>query len=339
MNSPRIWWYLMILSLALYSCQLKPRQAFDAALVPPAPDYAQDRFWAALPWQQDSADLVPNGLTDQQDEAVADVFFLHPTTYTMKRGNTRWNGPVRDDKLNEKTLSGSIKFQASAFNNVGRVFAPYYRQAHLFSYFTDDSLSAKRSFDLAYNDVRMAFRQYLASHNHGRPIIIAAHSQGTTHAIRLLQEFFDDQALQKQLVAAYIVGLPVEEGKFQSLASCESATDISCICSWRTFKKGFEPKDPMPTDVMVINPLNWTITDAYAPATLNKGAVLNPFEELIPAASDAQVYGAILWASKPKFKGSWLLIGKNYHAGDINIFYQNIRTNAQERVAAFVTAK
>ena len=53
-------------------------------------------------------------------------------------------------------------------------------------------------------DVKAAFQYYLEHYNNGRPIIIASHSQGTTHAKRLLKEFFDGTALQHQLVAAYL---------------------------------------------------------------------------------------------------------------------------------------
>ncbi|MEZ4985066.1 MAG: DUF3089 domain-containing protein [Saprospiraceae bacterium] len=313
--------------VGVMGCAVHPRQPFDSALVPPVPDYAQDRYWAALPWQQDAADLLPDGLKDAQKEAAVDVFFLHPTTYIGKRGDKRWNGPVKDEALNQRTSDSPIQYQASIFNAAGRVFAPYYRQAHLQAYFTKDTLSARRAFELAYGDVRKAFSHYLANHNQGRPIIIAAHSQGTTHAIRLLKEFFDGKELAGRLVAAYIVGIPVFEDAFEQLRPCNDSSDTGCYVAWRTFKKGYEPKITAP-GVVVTNPLIWTQTDEYAPASANEGAVIRPFETVIPQAADAQVHGSILWASKPRFPGSWLLVKKNYHVGDFNIFYMNVRKNA-----------
>ena len=50
--------------------------------------------------------------------------------------------------------------------------------------------------------MRAAFIYYLKNHNHGRPIIIASHSQGTWHAGRLLKEFFEGKPLQT--VTAYV---------------------------------------------------------------------------------------------------------------------------------------
>ena len=48
------------------------------------------------------------------------------------------------------------------------------------------------------------------------PFIIASHSQGSTHAIRLLKEFVDSTTLQQQLVAAYIIGMQIPDD-FKSL--------------------------------------------------------------------------------------------------------------------------
>jgi hypothetical protein len=328
---------LLLLLVGLSTaCHMRPRQAFASLEVPAAPNYSQDRYWAALPWTQDSADLTPSGFTDRQGQSLADVFYLHPTTYTPKRGWTNWNGSVRDAELNTKTQGSAMKFQASAFNGVGRVFAPYFRQAHLHAYFSKDTASAKRAFDLAYGDVRQAFRYYLANHNQGRPIVLVSHSQGTTHAKRLLQEFFDGQPLQEQLVAAYVLGIAVKATDFEQLAPCQSEADLGCLISWRTFRRGYEPKRPTEPAVIVTNPLSWTTMTTYAPDSLNLGAVLRPFERVIPKAVDAQIQDDILWASKPKFPGSWLLWTRNYHAGDINLFYANIRENARQRVRAYL---
>jgi len=43
----------------------------------------------------------------------------------------------------------------------------------------------------------------------------------------------------------------------------------------------------------------------------------------------------MLWIDKPKFFGNFLYNTKNYHAGDFNIFYMNIRENVQQRINAF----
>ena len=68
---------------------------------------------------------------------------------------------------------------------------------------------AINAFATAYADIKAAFEYYLKNYNHGRPIIIASHSQGSTHALHLLKDYFENKPLQKQLVAAYIVGMTI----------------------------------------------------------------------------------------------------------------------------------
>lgn len=327
----------LVLSLLLWGCATKPSGTFQSASTPIAPDYSQTSSWAALPTQEDPADLTPDGLRDRQATATADVFFLHPTTYTGKPGDNLWNSPTGNTDLQKRILEGPIQFQASAFNAAGKVYAPHYRQAHLEAYFTKDTTSARQAFDLAYNDVRRAFEYYLEHYQKDRPIIIAAHSQGTTHAKRLLKEFFDGHPLQKRLVAAYLIGIPVRNTDFSHLQPCTDSLDTGCYVSWRTFRRGTK-KEPEPA-VIVTNPLLWDTTKAFAPRTLNEGAVLRPFEKVRPNNVSAEVRGPVLWSSKPQFPGSFLMLRRNYHVGDLNLFYVNIRNNAVQRVEAFTPPK
>ena len=183
-----------------------------------------------------------------------------------------------------------------------------------------------------------AFKYYLEHYNNGKPIIIAAHSQGTTHAIKLLSDFFDEKKLKEKLVVAYLVGMPVKRDTFSTIKQCQTAFDSNCFCSWRTFKRGHLPKKAiLGNEIAVNNPISWSTENELAPKALNLGGVARKFEGgVIPGMNDAQVYEGILWASKPKFPGSIFLIRKNYHIADYNLFYTNIRRNARERVMAYL---
>jgi len=57
---------------------------FSNSPCPPAPNYAQMDNWSALPTKKDPSDDCPRGLKNKQASAPADVFFIHPTTYTEK---------------------------------------------------------------------------------------------------------------------------------------------------------------------------------------------------------------------------------------------------------------
>jgi len=317
----------------------KPISQYHPDQLPPAPDYQNPDSWAALPFKKDNADRTPGGLlTDRQDSSDVDVFFLHPTTYLGRKGEDLWNGPVDQEKLNRKTDESTILHQASIFNGAGRVFAPRYRQAHYHAYFTKDTLSAKKAFQQAYEDTKAAFKYYLEHYNQGRPIIIAGHSQGTTHAGTILEEFFDEKPLKDQLVAAYLVGMPVDEAQFATIKACKKADDIQCFCTWRSWRRGHLPTrfNDNP-NVVVTNPLLWTTDTTYAGPELNKGTVLKNFNKgFKPGITDAQVHQNILWAKRPKFFGNIFLKTKNYHIADFNLFYVNVRENAQRRTEAFL---
>lgn len=335
----RIFTLFVFFSLYFLACTpYKPKTVFTNS-VSQAPDYSKKAYWAALPNQKDNADRVPNNtLINRQDQTEVDVFFLHPTTYTGHRGETQWNAPFQDAKLNARTDGGTILHQASIFNGAGKIYAPRYRQAHLHAYYTKDKDSAKAAFELAYSDVRNAFMYYLENYNEGRPIIIASHSQGTNHATLLLKEFFDEKKLKEQLVAAYLVGMPIKKEEFQNIPLCQSPEDIQCFCSWRTFKKGHLPKNrPNNDSIGVTNPIHWKSDESYADFSLNEGGILRNFDKgYKPGLTDAQVNKGILWAAKPRFFGKIFITFKNYHIADFNLYYMNVRRNAQLRTAAFL---
>ncbi len=326
--------------IALSACAShKPHWVFDPIQTPAAPDYADLRNWAARPERNDLADRTPRpDIADQQTNASVDVFFLHPTTLIgSNRTHRRWNADVQDANLNRITDEGSILYQASLFNGAGRVFAPRYRQAHLTSFFGDDKASAEKALAVAYVDAAAAFEHYLKHDNNGRPFILAGHSQGALHIRTLLQQRIEGTPLQRQLVAAYVVGYPIKKDFFKNLPACETPDQTGCYCTWRTWEREYGCKKAAETDIVCTNPLFWNTTEAlYAPKTVSKGGVVRPFTHVYPQFADAEVHQGILLCSKPKFKGSVLFTRKNYHIGDFNIYYMDVRENAQARAAAFL---
>lgn len=302
------------------------------------PDYSNLNYWAAHPFKNDPSDEVPFEFKNESKDTLADVFFIHPTTYTDKDLLMGWNADIDNEELNKKTDNSTILYQASVFNKYCRVFAPRYRQANLQAFFTSDKQKGEAAFDTAYEDVKAAFEYYLKNYNHGRPIVIASHSQGTRHAGKLLKEFFEGKPLQKQLVCAYVVGLPVFANYFSQMKPCEDSTSTGCFISWRTFEEGYISPviEQEKLKAYVINPLTWTMDTVIGPSELNKGGILRNFNKVIPGLVHAQIHGNILWVNKPKFFGSIFLTIKNYHIADYNLFYSNIRENVGTRIRAFL---
>jgi hypothetical protein len=167
---------------------------FDPSKSPPPPDYTLPESWAALPSKTDPSDRLPEGLQDGQSAARehVDVFYIHPTGFD-RRDN--WNGTVGEEASHGIPTSVMLAGQASAFNGCGQVYAPAYRQASIFAYaqplVAPRRNEGYRALDLAYSDVARAFDHFIEHFSKGRPFIIASHSQGSVHALRLLAEKVD----------------------------------------------------------------------------------------------------------------------------------------------------
>lgn len=300
------------------------------------PDYSQLDYWAAHPDKWDPSDSIPGQLAGGVIDSTVDVFFLHPTTLTNTK-NKRNNAAIDDPLINAKTDYSTILYQASVFNNECRVFAPRYRQAHISNFFSTDSAKAIQSFKTAYEDIKASFEYYLEHFNNGRPIIIAAHSQGSKLALWLLQDYFDLKPLYNKLVVAYITGWPIKKDYFTLIRPCEDSIQTGCFCSWRTLRKGYIPSylKEEKEEVHATNPLLWVTAETYASKQLNKGSVLTKFNKVYKGVTDAQLKDGLLFVKKPKFPWGFIYFTKNYHIGDINLFYMNIRENVRLRIGMF----
>ncbi|MDX2249254.1 MAG: DUF3089 domain-containing protein [Bacteroidia bacterium] len=309
-----------------------PKKPFEAYTPSAIPDYSQAHTWAALPEKVDSADKTPPGVSpENQLAAQTDVFFIHPTTFM---GGVAWNANVNDKELNAKTDARAIKHQASLFNHSCRVYAPRYRQMSFGGFFSDDKPSEYKAINLAYEDVKQAFNYYMEHYNQGRPIVIATHSQGTIHGIRLIKEYFDGKPLQEKLVAAYFAGWPFPADTLAFIPICDSATQTGCVMGWNTWKKGAVPKKDYThfyDRAVVTNPLSWRSDTIYAPETLHKGFLYPNYKKIRSGKQDAQAHNGLLWTKKP-FP---IIPTQNYHAGDYNLFWVDIRENVAARVKAY----
>lgn len=306
------------------------------------PHYEQLNYWAAHPEKKSTADSVPNSIAKKyQPSKLVDVFFVHPTTYLDTNKPDGWNASLKNTMLNMNTDYTAILYQASVFNEIGRIYAPRYRQANIESYTPKnaaDTLKALAAFELAYQDVKKAFQYYLANYNNGRPIIIASHSQGTTHTKRLLKEFFDGKSLQKQLVAAYMVGMAINPADYTNIKACSFPDETGCICAWRTFEENYIPPFVLNETYasIVTNPLSWNNIYTHIHRNANPGSILYNFNKVVPEVVGATNYNGILWTEKPNFLGSFLLNTSNYHIADYNFYYMSIRKNAADRVKRFM---
>lgn len=328
---------ILILSGLFAGCANKYQRLasqYETPVKTEQPAYNHLYYWSAHPDKKDPSDSIPQPLFNEQRDTIADVFFIHPTTYTEKR--FKWNADINDAELNAKTDFTSILYQSSVFNQHCRVFAPRYRQGHYSAFFIDTPKS-RSIFDTAYADVKKAFQYYLTHYHKNRPIIIAGHSQGAIMAEWLIRDFFDGKDLQSKLVVAYFIGWPIERNLFKNISVCTDSSQTGCFAGWRTLKKGYIPyyMNEYPYS-FVTNPLSWDTTSNYVGAEHNKGSVLQDFNKIIYNTTDAQVHQGVLWVSKPNFPGSFFYRTRNYHIADVNLYYINLRSNIETRIRNFI---
>ena len=345
----------------LLSAALVPGGAFDAAAAGAPFDYRQPASWAVRPGNPaDPTAWRPAGAAAKAKGDVA-VFFIPPTAAF---GNSQWNGRTADPATAAR-LAGFLRTEASALADSGPVWAPHYRQAVLGSFLANDPETRARALqaqDLAYADVQAAFAQFLAAQAPGAPIILAGHSQGALHLLRLMREQVAGQPLAARVVAAYAVGWPISvtaDLPALGLPGCTRRNQAGCILSWQSFA---EPADVQAildvyyrgtgmagisragTTMLCTNPLTGG-TGGAAPASANPGslvpnAALDAGEIVapgVPARCSRQ--GVLLIGEAPSGYPAFVLPGNNFHVFDYPLFWQSVRLDAAARAAAWKAAR
>jgi hypothetical protein len=386
----RLWsWAALLFSGALAACTSQtsvPVPGTNGASIslagfaaPPAPDYSQARAWLVLPGQSSAVDDVPpqSGLTNLQSAGPVDVFYLLPTT--SNADNRTMPNVAFDDPAAYAFAVQIAKNQLTAFNGIGRIYAPLYRAVPNPTWGAPLD-TVQKPLELAYRDTKVAFEFYLTHYNNGRPIVLVAHSQGDVDLFRLLLEDFDGKALLTQLVAAYIVGQPLSASFYNDYAQirpCQTATDLGCVLDWDSFSDGttdaavaswaFEqyywvPKTaswgaPVPPFATSINPLEWT-NDPHAssasldlgsmPSTLSFPAPATPqLQPLVPAFATARAGAAATYVTPTTLPPGYALSIDGttspatgvLHFWDFQLFWLNVRANVRDRVNAYLLAR
>ncbi|MGE0179059.1 MAG: DUF3089 domain-containing protein [Sphingomonas sp.] len=338
---------------------LVPGAPFSEVAMPAGANYSQARLWIARPDIAGNPALwTPEGF-GATTSPRASVFFIHPTSFLER---TAWNAPV-DDAESQHRAALFVRSQASAFNNIGAVWAPRYRQATFGAFLTTED-NARRALDFAYRDVLAAYEAFLAQAPADRPIILAAHSQGSLHLMRLLQQRVRGRPEAGRIVAAYVIGWPVSETAdlpAMPLPACERPDQARCLLSWQSFS---EPADtaqvtevfdvsagpgnvPRAGSAMVcVNPLTGT-RGGDAAADRNLGTLV-PSSDFTTAqfrrgavSARCGTRGFLLIGDNDALPemGRYVLPGNNYHVYDYALFWANIRADAERRLTAFEAAR
>ncbi|MDX1734361.1 MAG: DUF3089 domain-containing protein [Halioglobus sp.] len=359
-----LWGAVTLFSAQLTNMVLKPdhRRHEDPITVPP--DYTDDRYWASLPGGAGRANLVPEGQQARSGSASVAVFYIHPTSYLS---GDRWNSPLFEDSWAWEMVDRMMASQASAFNACCDVYAPHYREATLWSFVEREHEDGLHALNIAYVDVSRAFDNFIQRIGRNTPFIVASHSQGTAHALRLLSERVNNGILRERLVAAYLIGYEVPMDMFErelgNIPPCENATDNGCVVHWAVYGDQGTPEPGAPhwyssgweysrgKEYLCTNPLSWRRDEDRVPATEHPGALptssgysfanfffnspsgkkVLALPAVLPAWTWAQCRNGFLYV-EPQIEGPFASPlddeTQNYHTRDYALFYQAIRDNA-----------
>jgi DUF3089 family protein len=276
---------VLIAALAIAAAPASAQPAASPARI----SYSADSTWLCLPGRRDvcstplaTTALNPSGYGSTGQSSVAkdppvDCFYVYPTV-SNDRGLNSDMVPGRDEQLMTQT-------QFARFASVCRPFVPVYRQMTLASVAAFAAGSdVTQAAELAYRDVRDAFRQYIRSRSSGRPFVLVGHSQGSLMLQQLIaREIETDPALRRRMLLAILPGynLLVPRGKLvggtlKSTPLCSREGETGCVLSWVSFREknvppsgaifGFADKAGM--TVACTNPARpgakgWVPTDAY----------------------------------------------------------------------------
>lgn len=245
-------------SIAMLGTALAAAAAGAGPAAASTPEPADPPLWACHPAQTPnpctepltttilgSTTIQPRRVLRVEDpqpapDPAVDCFFVYPTVVDEPRANA----PLRS--LPE--VRAILRFQASRFSQLCDVYAPVYRQTTVLTLAAREYLGARdedvrAAADLAYADVRAAWRRYLAEDNRGRGILVIGHSQGSALLTRLLdEEVDDDPQLRARIVSAMLIGGNVATqrgsrtgGDFEHLPTCASAGETGCVVAYSMY--------------------------------------------------------------------------------------------------------
>ena len=299
-----------------------------------ATDYAKTEYWLSLP---------------ASAEKTVDVFYLYPTVF-QKVNKDEPNICNIDNPVMLKNSKLAFAIQASAFEPVGNLYAPYYRQADA-AYTLGLPLAeqARVVGGIPTTDALAAFDYYIQHYNQGRPFILAGHSQGSNVLLYLLSDYMKTHPeVQKRMIAAYVIGYSITPEylkKNPHLKFAQGAHDTGVIISYNTEAPTVAGKNPVVLPgAMAINPISWTRGEKTATSAQSLGSVdMDATGKLVTQQhyADARISkerGVVICSTVDVDKlspGNQVFPKGVYHHYDYLFYYYNLRENAAVRAEKY----
>lgn len=298
-------------------------------------DYSKSEHWLSLP---------------STVEKEVDVFYLYPTVF-QKTDKNEPNICNIDNPSMLKYSKLARAFQASAFETVGNIYAPYYRQADA-AYTLSLPLAEQEKVigGIPTSDAVAAFDYYIKNYNEGRPFILAGHSQGSNVLLYLLSEYMkENPEVYARMIAAYVIGYSVTPEYLAMnphLKFAEGPNDTGVIISYNTEAVKVKGKNPVVlSGALVINPISWSRGEELATAADSLGSIeMDASGKMVTLKNyaDAQVNidrGVVICSTTDVDKlspGNQVFPRGVYHHYDYLFYYYNIGENAANRTGIFL---
>jgi hypothetical protein len=242
--------------LALLALSIAATDAFaQATTASPSPDYANPQAWlcrsdrlgacavdlSTTVLDRDGRSTVERARLDPR--APVDCFYVYPTVST--------DTTAVSDLVPDAAERNVVRLQLARFGTRCRPFAPLYRQVTIAA--VSRALAAGKSsadvLGIGYEDVRAAWRYYLAHDNGGRGVVLMGHSQGAGVLIELIRREIEGTPAQSRIVSALLLGtggVLVPRGRdvggsFAHLPLCRVATQTGCVVAYSAFRATAPP--------------------------------------------------------------------------------------------------
>ncbi|MFA6009637.1 MAG: DUF3089 domain-containing protein [Desulfobacteraceae bacterium] len=322
----------LLTALTLAACS--DRSSSDEPVVR-ATDYSQTEHWLSLP----------------PTTKAVDVFYLYPTAW-LKQNETDPNINEIDNASMRLGSNAAFARQATAFETVCNVYAPYYRQADAFYTLALPTLEEREEVvaGIPTLDVMAAFDFYIKHLNNGRPFILAGHSQGSNVLLNILSVYMEEHPeVYERMIAAYVIGYSVTEDYLADnphLKFATGAEDTGVIISYNTQSENVaEGDNPVVVEgALAINPVNWSREETPAGTDEGLGSfmpvagVFSPVPQYADATLDLEKGVVICTTANEELLHALnpVFVPGVYHSFDYLFYYFNLRANAADRIAAFL---
>jgi len=181
----------------------------------------------------------------------ADVIYLYPTTYMPEVPGALIVSTIYDEGM-RAGAAYIFRRQATAFETVANIFAPFYKQVNFAA------------------SIFLALDYYFEKHNNSRPFFLAGHSQDAANMMFILDEYIKQHPDRYELmIAAYMIGsAPTRDWLAANphIRFAQGADDTGVVISWNAEGAGNigEFSLVVPDGSVATNPLNWRTDEIYA---------------------------------------------------------------------------